>query len=321
MKKATPLAALSAVLLASAPGAQAQSYPAKPVRLVVALAPGGGVDTCARLITQKLTEAWGQQIVAENRPGAGGTIAAEMVARTAPDGYTLLATSSAFAISPSLYKLPYDAGRDFTAVMRLVQAPHVLVTHPSVPVHSVKELVAFARSHPNQLLWSSSGTGGPQHLALELFKLMTKTRIVHVPYKGTGPGINDLIGGRVSLTAASVISTMPHVTAGRLRALAVLSSKRSQAVPQLPSVAEAGVPGYEVDVWYGLFAPAGVPRDTVAKLYEEIARNLAQPAFKERMYAVGLEPDALAPDAFDAYVRAEMVKWGKVIHAAGVHVE
>ena len=321
MTRIAPLAALFAAALAAAPAAQAQSYPARPLRLVIALAPGGGVDTSARLVAQKLTDAWGQQVVAENRPGAGGTIATELVAHTAPDGYTLLATSSAFSITPSLYKLPYDPVRDFTPVMRLVQSPHVLVAHPSVPVHNVRELVAFAKSHPNQLLWSSSGNGSPQHLAVELFKLMTGTKIVHVPYKGTAPSITDLIGGRVSLTAASVVSTMPHVTAGRLRGIAVLSSKRSQAAPQFPSVGESGVPGYEVDVWYGLFAPAGTPREIVARLYEEIARNLAQPAVKERMLALGLEPDALGPEPFAAYVRAETTKWGKVIRAAAVRID
>jgi len=321
MTRIAPLAALLAAAFAAAPAAQAQSYPARPLRLVIALAPGGGVDTSARLVAQKLTDAWGQQVVAENRPGAGGTIATELVAHAPPDGYTLLATSSAFSITPSLYKLPYDPMRDFTPVMRLVQSPHVLASHPSVPVHNVRELVAFAKSHPNELLWSSSGNGSPQHLAVELFKLMTGTKIVHVPYKGTAPSITDLIGGRVSLTAASVVSTMPHVTAGRLRGIAVLSSKRSQAAPQFPSVAESGVPGYEVDVWYGLFAPAGAPREIVTKLYDEIARNLAQPAVKERMFALGLEPDALGPEPFAAYVRAEMAKWGKVIRAAAVRID
>jgi len=317
------VAALIALVTFSAWGEQssAQPYPAKPVRIVVALAAGGGVDTSARIVAQKLTEAWGQQIVVDNRPGAGGTIASEMVARAAPDGYMLLMDSSAFAITPSLYKLAYDPVKDFTPVMQIVLSPHLLVVHPSVPVHSVKELIVFARSHPNQLLWSSSGNGSPQHLALELFKMMTGVKIVHVPYKGTAPSINDLIGGRVSLTAASVVSTMPQIKAGRLRAIAVLSSQRSQAVPQFPSVAEAGVPGYEVDVWYGLFAPAGTPKGVVTRLYEEIARNLAQPELKERMYGLGLDPAGMPPDRFASYVQAEIVKWAKVVKAAGAKSE
>jgi tripartite-type tricarboxylate transporter receptor subunit TctC len=299
----------------------AQSYPAKPIRIVVSLAAGGGVDTSARIVAQKLTEAWGQQIVVENRPGAGGTIATEMVARAVPDGYTLLMTSSAFAITPSLYKLAYDPVKDFTPVMQIVLSPHLLVVHPSVPVHSVRELIAFAKGHPNQLLWSSSGNGSPQHLAAELFKMMTGVKIVHVPYKGTAPSINDLIGGRVSLTAASVVSTMPQVKAGRLRAFAVLSSQRSLAVPQYPSVAEAGVPGYEVDVWYGLFAPAGTPKVVVTRLYEEIARTLAQPVLKERMYGLGLDPAGMQPDRFASYVQTEIAKWAKVVKAAGAKAE
>jgi tripartite-type tricarboxylate transporter receptor subunit TctC len=313
------MAALAGVAAFSAwaqPGG-APAYPAKPVKIVVSLAAGGGVDTTARLVAQKLTEAWGQQIVIENRPGAGGTIATELVARAASDGYTLLMTSSAFAITPSLYRLSYDTARDFTPVARVVLSPHILAVHPSVPVRSVGELIAFGKAHPNELLWSSSGNGSPQHLAVELFKMMTGVKIVHVPYKGTAPSINDLIGGRVSVTAASVVSTMPQVKSGRLRGLAVLSSKRSEAVPQFPSVAEAGVPGYEVDVWYGLFAPAGTPKDIVAKLYDEIARNLSQPELKQRMFAVGLEPAGMPPDQFNTYVQAETAKWARVVKASG----
>ena len=299
----------------------AQSYPAKPIRIVVALAPGGGVDTTARLIGQKLFEAWGQQVVAENRPGAGGTIASEIVVRSAPDGYTLLMDSTAHAITPGLYKLSYDPINDFTPITLAVLAPSVLVVHPSLRVNSVKELLALARARPNQLLFSSAGNGSPQHLALELLKLMTGVRMVHVPYKGTAPSITDLIGGRVSTTAASTVSTMPHVRAGRLRALAVISSRRSVGEPQLPTVAEAGVPGYAVDTWYGLFAPAGTPKEIIARLYEETAKALAQPDARGRLLSMGLEPVASTPEQFSAYVREEAQKWGKVIRQAGVRAE
>lgn len=313
--------ALLSWLCACASAAIAQTYPAKPIRLIVPLAPGGGVDTTGRLIGQKLTDAWGQPVVIENRPGGGGTIATEMAARAMPDGYTLVIVSSAHAITPSLYKLSYDAVGDFKPITLVVLAPFVLVAHPSLPVRSVKELIALAKARPNQLLWASSGNGSPGHLAMELLKMMTGVQIVHVPYKGTAPGITDLIGGRVSVNSATVVSTMPHVSAGRLRALAVLSGKRSQAAPQLPTVAEAGVPGYEIDVWYGIMAPAKTPKEIIAKLHDETARILAQPEVKERMLAIGLEPVGSPPGRFAEYLRAEVAKWAKVIRVAGIRID
>jgi tripartite-type tricarboxylate transporter receptor subunit TctC len=314
-------AALLATAMLPAGYAVAQTYPAKPVRIIVALAPGGGVDTTARIVGQKLTEAWGQQIVIENRPGAGGTIAAEAVARAAPDGYTLLVNSSGHASAASLYKLPYDPVTDFAPVTVIVVAPSVLVVHPSVPVRSVKELIAFAKAHPNELLFGSSGNGGPAHMGLELLKLTTGIKMVHVPYKGTAPSITDLVAGRLSATASSVVSTMPHVNSGRLRALAVTSSKRSVAVPQLPTVAEAGIPGFGNDVWYGLFAPAATPRNIVAKLHEGVSGAIVQPDVRDRMLTGGLEPLGNPPDEFAAYLRAEVAKWSKVIRAAGIRAD
>jgi tripartite-type tricarboxylate transporter receptor subunit TctC len=300
--------------------AVAADYPLKPIRIIVSLAPGGGVDTTGRLIGQKFTEAWGQQVVVENRPGAGGTIATEVVARGAPDGYTLLMTSVGHAITPSLYKLPYDAVKDFAPITLVVLAPSVLVVHPSLPVKSVRELIAFAKARPNQLLFSSAGNGSPQHLAAELLKLMTGASFVHIPYKGTAPSITDLIGGRVSVSAASVISTMPHVNAGRLRALAVISAKRSQGVPQLPTVAESGVPGFEVDTWYGLFAPAGTPNQIIAGLNQETGRALAQTEVKEKMLSMGLDPVGDSSEHFAAYVRNEVDKWAKVVRSADIRI-
>ena len=296
--------------------ASAQTYPAKPIRIICSLAPGGGVDTTARLIGQKFNEAWGQPAVVENRPGAGGTIATEMVARAAPDGYTLLVTASGHAIAPAVYKLNFDTIKDFAPVTLVVYAPSVLVVHPSVPARSVKELLALARARPDELRFSSSGNGSPQHLGLELLKVMTGVRMVHIPYKGTAPSMTDLIGGRVSVSMASTVSTLPHVKAGRLRALAVISGKRSVGAPDLPTVAEAGVPGYAVDTWYGLFAPAGTPKEIVAKLYEETAKSIAQPELKEKLLGAGLEPVGSAPEHFAAYVQAETIKWGKVIRQA-----
>jgi tripartite-type tricarboxylate transporter receptor subunit TctC len=311
-----------AMLMAAAAGAShaqdAASYPAKPIRMIIALAPGGGVDTSGRLLGQKFTDAWGQQVVAENRPGAGGTIATELVARAAPDGYTLLMQSMSHAITPALYKLPYDTIRDFAPVSLFVQSPSILAVHPSLPVKSVKELIAFTKKHPNEILFSSSGVGSGQHLAMELLNRMAGLQLVHIPYKGTAPSILDLVAGRVSVTSASAISTMPHVRAGRLRALAVSSAKRSPSVPQLPTIAEAGVPGFAVDQWYSLFAPAGTPKEVVAKLYAEIARTVANPEIRERLLSMGLDPVGMPPDEFTEYVKTETIKWRKLVREAGI---
>lgn len=310
------------ILMASSAGAcwaqDAAGYPAKPIRMVIALAPGGGVDTSGRLLGQKFTDAWGQQVVAENRAGAGGTIASEVVARAAPDGYTLLMQSMGHAITPALYKLSYDTIKDFAPISLFVQSPSILAVHPSLPVKSVKELITFTKAHPDEILFSSSGNGSGQHLAMELLNRMAGLQLVHIPYKGTAPSILDLVAGRVSVTSASAISTMPHVRAGRLRALAVSSAKRSPSVPELPTVAEAGIPGFAVDQWYALFAPAGTPKEIVAKLYGEIAKAVAQADTRERLLAMGLDPVGMPPDEFTAYLKTETVKWGKLVREAGI---
>lgn len=311
---------LAAVLALAALPFHAEAYPTKPIRVVVALAPGGGVDTTARITAQRLAEAWGQQVVVENRPGAGGTIATELVARAAPDGYTLLVHSSGFAITPSLYKLNYDAVADFTPVTLLVYAPQMLVVHPSLPVRSVKELIAFAKARPGELLWSSSGNGSPPHLSLQLLLSLTGMKIVHVPYKGTAPGITDLLAGRVAMTAAGAVSVKPHVEAGRLRALAVLGAKRAQSIPELPTMSEAGVPGYAFEVWYAMFAPAGTPRDVVTSLHKQISRAFSQPELRQRMLKLGVEPAAEPPDQFAAFVKSEIVKLGKLVKESGAKV-
>ncbi len=294
------------------------NYPAKPMRMVISLAPGGGVDTSGRMLGQRFTDAWGQTVVSENRPGAGGTIATEGVARAAPDGYTLLMTSAGHAITPAMYKLSFDPIKDFAPISLFVLSPSVLVVHPSVPVKTVKELVAFSRARPKEILFSSSGNGSGQHLAMELLNRMAGIELVHVPYKGTAPSITDIVGGRISVTAASSISTLPHVRTGRLRALAVCAAKRSTSVPDLPTVAEAGIPGFAVDQWYALFAPAGTPRDIVMKLQGEIAKMVADAPTRERLLSMGLDPVGSAPDEFAAYVKSETVKWGKLVREAGI---
>lgn len=311
------VAALAACVAAGAL-AQPAAYPVKPIRMVIALAPGGGVDTTGRFIAQQLTQLWGQPVVAENRPGAGGTIAAEIVARAAADGYTLLMTSSGITITPSLLKLSYDPAKDLLPVTLAVVSPGVLVVHPSLPVRSVKELVAFARARPGELFYSSSGQGSAQHLTLELFSQMTGLRMTHVPYKGTAPSITDLVAGRVALTVASVISTRPMFTTGKLRALAVVGTRRSPALPDLPTVAESGVPGFAVDNWYALFVPGGTSRKIAVQLHEAIARIVLDPAARKLLLAQGLEAVASPPDSFADIYAVEIARWAGLVRAIGL---
>jgi tripartite-type tricarboxylate transporter receptor subunit TctC len=307
-------------LLAARP-APAQSWPAKPIRIVCTLAAGGGVDTTARIVGQGLTESWGQPVIVDNRPGAGGTIATEAVVRATADGYTLLMTSPGHVTAPSLYKLNYDTLKDLAPVAMIVSSPSVLVVHPSLPADSMKALLALARARPGELLFGSSGNGSPGHMTVELLAMTAGVRLVHVPYKGTPPILTDLVGGRIAAAASSVASTMPHVNAGRLKALAVTSGRRSVAQPQLPTVAESGVPGFAVDIWYGLLAPAEVPREIVTRLHEGVAAVVGRPEVRQKLLAAGLEPSVMAPDEFGRYVAAEVAKWGKVIRAAGIRVD
>jgi len=306
----------------AAGSAFAQTFPAKPVRIVVAAGAGGGVDTISRITGQRLAERWNQQVVIENRAGAGGVVGSELVARAAADGYTLLTMSISYAVIPAMHKdLSYDPVRDFAPVGVLVNAPNILVVHPSLPVKSVKELITLARAHPGTLTYASSGNGGAANLALEAFKLATQTDIVHVPYKGTGPGVTDLIAGRISLSCTAVVSAMEYVKRDKLRALATVGARRTQAAPELPTVAEAGVPGYAVDVWYAMFAPAATPKDVLAQLNGEITKLLAVPETRARLAAVGLEPAMEPLDKTNAYVQSEMAKWSKVVKAANIKPE
>jgi len=315
-------AILCVAAAAMVPDALAQTYPAKPIHIVISLGPGGGVDTISRIVGQKLTERWGQQVIMENRPGAGGAVGSELVAKAPPDGYTLLTASISYAVIPASHKnLPYDPIRDLTPVAVLVNSSNILAVHPSLPVKSVKELIALAKAHPGELTYASSGSGGAANLALEMFKLATGTDIVHVPYKGTAPGIIDLIAGRVSMTASAVVSTMPYARQGKLRALATVGAKRTSAAPELPTVAEAGVPGYAVDVWFAMFAPAAVPKEVLAQLNGELIKILYAPEMKERLAPLGLESAAEPLDKTNAYMKSEIAKWARVVKAANITAE
>ena len=297
-----------------------QAYPTKAIRMIIALAPGGGVDTTGRFLALKLNEAWGQPVVTENRPGAGGTIAAELVARAAPDGYTLLMTSAGITITPSLLKLSYDPLKDLLPVTMAVVSPGVLVVHPSLPVKNVKELIAFARARPDELFFSSSGQGSTQHLTVELFSQLTGIKMTHVPYKGTAPSILDLVAGRVALTVASVISTRPMFTTGKLRALAVVGPKRTPALPEYPTIAESGVPGFGVENWYALFLPGGTNKAIAGRIHEVVARVLSDPATSKLLLGQGLDAVGSPPDEFAKVYAGEIRTWAKVVKAVGVQV-
>ena len=297
------------------------TFPVKPVRIVVPLAPGGSTDVLARLVAAKLTEVWGQQVIVDNRGGAGTMIGTEIVARSPGDGYTLLMVTSAFAVNFSLYdKVPYKFS-DFAPLSNVGQTPNVLAVHPTVPAKNVKELIALLRARPGQMTYSSGGVGGSTHLAGELFKLLAKVDMVHVPYKGGGPAVADLVSGQVMMTFGNLTTVLPFATAGRVRALAVTSAKRSPAIPELPTMAEAGVPGFEAATWNGLIAPAATPKDIVAKLNGDIVKVLNMPDTRARLASNGLEPIGDTPAAFSAHISNEIARWAKVVKAAHIRPE
>ena len=299
-------------------GARAAEYPTKPIRLLVGFAPGGGTDTTARAISQKLTAALGQQVVVDNRPGVSGNIAAEITANAPPDGYTvLLATIGALAINASLLKkMPFDPIKDLAPVTRAADSTNILVVHPSVAAKSVKELIALAKSKP--LNCGSSGVGGAGHLALELFNLQAGTKMLHVPYKGGGPSIVDLLAGNINLIFATTASSIGHIKSGRIRALAVTTAKRSANVPELPTIAEAGLPGFEANNWNGIVVPAKTPHPIINRLNKEFTAALLLPDIKQFLFNQGLDAAPGTPEAFAAYIKSETVKWAKVIKAAGI---
>jgi len=314
--------ALSLIASLAAGASLAQDYPSRPVRMVVPFSPGGSTDTLARIVGQKLTERSRQPVIIENRAGAGGHIGAEQVAKSAPDGYTLLLGGVPHAISASLYsKLPYDLARDLAAIAEVASFPSAIVLHPSLPANSVKELIALARARPGQLSFGSAGIGSPNHLSLELFQAMAGVRMVHVPYKGSGQLVGDLLAGQVQLASMGLPVAVPHVQSSKLRAIAVTGAARSPLLPEVPTVSEAGLPGFEVTSWYGVFGPAGLPADIVVKLNSEIGSAVTAPDVKERLAALGAEPSVKAPDQFARYVRQEITKWAKVVKDSGAKAE
>jgi tripartite-type tricarboxylate transporter receptor subunit TctC len=303
--------------------AAAQAYPAKPIRLVIHFPPGGPTDIVGRAVAQKLAEAWGQQVIVDNRPGAGGIAGVQAVVQANPDGYTLLlATGGSMSIAPALNaKLPYDVFRDLAPISLLVVNPQQLVFHPGFPPNSVKELIAFAKSRPGKINYASVGPGSPNHLGMEMLKFMTGIDMLHVPYKGTAPALTDLLAGQVSLMFNSMPSVLPHVKANRLKGIAVGSAQRSPAVPDIPTVAESGVPGFDYVTWYGLFAPARTPRAVTAKLNAEVVRMLAEPEMAQRLAAQGADPQSSTPEGLARYMREEHERWKKVIQVAGIRLD
>jgi tripartite-type tricarboxylate transporter receptor subunit TctC len=297
-------------------------YPAKPIRIIVGFTPGGPTDIVARLVGQKLTEKTGQQVIVEVKPGAGGNIAAEYVAKSPPDGYTLLLPAFAHAVNPSLFsKLAFDTQKDFAPVALLSSAANVLAVHPSVQARSVSELIALAKARPGQLTYGSAGNGTASHLAGELFNMMAGTDITHVPYKGSAPASNELIGGHITAAVPGVAIALAHSKAGRMRPLAITSAKRSKQMPELPTMAEAGLKGFEVMSWYGLLAPSGTPPEVVQKLNAEVNRSLQENDAGERLASFGAEPAHTTPQEFGDFIRNEIAKWAKVIKATGLRAE
>jgi tripartite-type tricarboxylate transporter receptor subunit TctC len=300
----------------------AAEYPFRTVRVLVGSSPGGGIDAAGRITAKKLTEVTGHSFVVENRPGAAGVVATELVARAAPDGYTLMMASSSHVVNPSLYaRLPYDPVKDFTAVSLVMRSPNVLVVHPSVPARSVKDLIALARARPGALNFGSAGSGQASHLGGERFKLMAGVNITHVPYKGTGPAVIGLLGGELDLMFANLPSVLEHVKVSRLRALGIAQLKRSAAVPGLPTVAESGVPGFEAGAWYGLIGPAGLPPDVVNALYRAVLQGLDAADLKELLRVDGSEAVGSSPKEFAAFIPAEIRKWAAVVKNAGIKGE
>ena len=299
----------------------AQNYPTRPIRLIVPLAPAGGMDTIARGVAQKLTESLGQSVVVDNRSGGGGVIGVETVSHSTPDGYTLLMMSATGLIYPLMYKAQYDVTRDFSPIVQVTTQPYVIVVNPNVPVKSIAELIAYAKANPTKLNFASSGNGSLIHLMTELFKSMTGTQMVHVPYRGIGAAYPDLLGGQIQLIFASSISAMQLIHAGRLRALAVTGAKRAKALPELPTVIEAGVPGFVVNQWYALLAPAGTSRAIIERLNRDTNKALTYPDVIARFTADGAEAAGGTPQQLAAHIKSEREKWAKVIKQAGIRGE
>ena len=314
------LAALAALLTLVQP-ALAQTYPAKPIKIIVPFGPGGFTDVAARILQKELAPAIGQPIIIENKPGAGSTIGTSEVSKAQPDGYTLVMISTAHVISPHLYKqMPYDPIRDFTPVMKLAEGPYVLVTHPSLPVKNVRELIALAKAKPDTIDYASSGNGSAQHLVGALFVTMAGAPLSHVPYKGSGQAMNDMLGGQVKVSFVGVPNALPNLASGKLRALAVSTKKRYAELPDVPTLDEAGVTGYDATIWLGLLAPPGTPRDVVQKLNAAITQALSMPDAKKLMTSAGVDVATSTPEEFGALMQGELERWGKVVRETGATV-
>jgi len=323
MHRKTIIAFAAAALLGGLRSAQAQTWPAKPVRLIVPFTPGGGNDTIARLVGQKLSASLGQQVIVDNRAGAGGTIGAEAAARSAPDGYTMfLAGVATHGINPNLRKkLPYDPVKDFQPVSLIASAPLIVVVHPSLPVRTTRDLVALAKAKPGQVTYASNGAGGSSHMAVELFNMMTGTKMLHVPYKGLSPALTDLISGQVQVMFSSAVAMLPQVKTGRLRAIAMTGAKRSPALPEVPTVAESGVPGYETGSWYGVVVPAGTPKAIVDRLAHDIAAISKSADINQRLVEDAAIPVGNTPEEFSAFIRKELARWAKVVQQGHITIE
>lgn len=315
--------ALGAMVAANADGASAQAYPSKVVRVVVPFGPGSTTDILGRTVAQKLGEAWNQQFIVDNRAGHGGNIGSDFVAKAAPDGYTLLVSAaSTLAINASLYRnMPYDTATAFAPISLIAKVTNVLVVHPSLPAKSVKDLIALAKSKPGQLNFASGGSGGTQHLSGELFNTMAGTKIVHIPYKGSAAAMPDVLAGYVQMIFDAVPQSLPHIKAGRLRALGVTTAKRSPALPDVPTIAEAALPGYEATAWFGMVAPAGTPDAIIDKLNKQVVSILSKPEMKAQLTARGVDAAPTTPEEFAAFIKSEMVKWAKVVKATGARAD
>ena len=322
MNRSASVLLAAGLLTANVSPALAQAYPTKPVHLIVPFAPGGFTDVVARILGQKLSLALGQQFIVENKAGAGSTIGTDFVAKAAPDGYTLVMVSSTHVISPWIYRsLPYDPVRSFTVVSKLVDSPYVLLINPKVPARNVQEFIALAKAAPDTIHYASSGNGSSQHLMGGLFVAMTGAPMAHVPYKGSSGAASDLVAGVVESSFAAVPNALAQVPAGRLRALAVTTAKRAPQLPDVPTMQEAGVPGYEASVWLALLAPAGTPRDIVARLNIEVAKVLNAPQTRQALHDAGVESTPSTPEAMSAYMAQELARWGKVVKDAGIKLE
>ena len=315
-------ALLCLAFLAASPVAAQDAYPSRPIRLILPFPPGGGTDILGRLIAERLSAGLGQPVIAENRGGAGGNVGVEVAARSAPDGYNILLVAPVIAISPALYpKLNYDPVKDLAPISLVATVPNVIITHPSVPAQTLKEFIAHVRQHPGAMNFGSGGNGTSNHLAGELFNLVTGTKLVHIPYKGVNLAMQDVLSGQIQLVVIGIPAAAPHIKAGKLRALAVITPQRVAALPEVPTAAEAGLPKFEVTTWYGVLAPAGTPRPIINRLNAELVKIMHSPELKERLAASGTEPRTSTPEEFAAYIKEEIVKWGDVVRKANLKAD